>query len=165
MPKQPEQDTNAVRARSKKAGSAPDAATGFTAEERAAMKARARELKAEARANKTRDEGEQDVLSRIAEMPEPERAMAMRIHEIVTTTAPMLFPKTWYGMPAYARDGKVVCFFQSAQKFGARYATFGFTDSAKLDDGAMWPTSFALTNLTDAEAEKIAALVKKAVSA
>jgi len=136
---------------------------GFTAEERAAMKERAQELKAEARANKNRAEGERDVLAKIAEMPEPDRAMATRLHEIIRASAPALSPKTWYGMPAYAKDGKVVCYFQSAQKFGSRYATFGFSDDANLDKGAMWPTSFALKKLTAAEERKIAALVKKAV--
>jgi len=138
---------------------------GFTDEERAAMKERARELKAEARADKDRAEGESDVLAKIAEMPEPERAMAKRLHAIIKANAPALSPKTWYGMPAYAnKDGKVVCFFQSAQKFNARYATFGFNDTANLDEGAMWPTSFALKELTATEEARIAALVKKAVS-
>ena len=137
---------------------------GFTDEERAAMKERAKEMKAEARANKNRAEGESDVLAKIAEMPEPDRAMATRLHEIITASAPALSPKTWYGMPAYARDGKIVCFFQSAHKFNARYATFGFNDTANLDEGAMWPTSFALKELTAAEEERIGALVKKAVS-
>jgi uncharacterized protein YdhG (YjbR/CyaY superfamily) len=138
--------------------------TGFTKEEQAAMKARAKELKAEARANQKREEGEKDLLEKIAEMPEAERAMATRLHEIITTTAPDLWPKTWYGMPAYARDGKVVCFFQSADKFGSRYATLGFSDTAILDDGNMWPTAYALKELTAAEEKKIVALVKKAVS-
>ncbi len=137
---------------------------GFTDEERAAMKERAKELKAEARANKNKAEGESDVLARIAEMPEPERAMARRLHEIIKASTPVLSPKTWYGMPAYARDGKIVCFFQSAQKFKTRYATLGFMDTANLDEGAMWPTSFALTELTAAEEARISALVKKAVS-
>ena len=137
---------------------------GFTADEQAAMKERARELKAEARASKDRAEGESALLAKIAEMPEPERAMAQRLHEIITATAPALWPKTWYGMPAYAKDGKILCFFQSAQKFDARYATLGFNDVANLDDGAMWPTSFALREMTvDVEA-RIAALVEKAVS-
>jgi uncharacterized protein YdhG (YjbR/CyaY superfamily) len=136
---------------------------GFTDEERAAMKERAKELKEEARANKNKAEGESDVLARIAEMPEPERAMAMRLHEIIKASAPVLAPKTWYGMPAYAKDGKVVCFFQSAQKFSTRYATLGFSDTANLDEGTMWPTSFALTELTAAEEARISALVKKAV--
>lgn len=127
------------------------------------MKERALELKAEARANKDRAKGDQAVLAKIAEMPEPDRSMAMRIHEIIKASAPVLSPKTWYGMPAYARDGKIVCFFQSAQKFNTRYATFGFNDTANLDEGALWPTAFALKELTLAEEAKIAALVKKAV--
>jgi len=137
---------------------------GFTDEERAAMKERAIELKAEARANKNKAEGESDVLAKIAEMPEPDRAMAKRLHEIITASAPVLSPKTWYGMPAYAKDGKVLCFFQSAQKFNTRYATLGFSDTANLDEGAMWPTSFALKELTATEEERIGALVKQAVS-
>jgi uncharacterized protein YdhG (YjbR/CyaY superfamily) len=137
---------------------------GFTAEERAAMRERARELKAQARANKKKAEGESDLLAKIAEMPEPDRAMAKRLHEIVKASAPALSPKTWYGMPAYAKDGKVLCFFQSAQKFDSRYATLGFNDAANLDEGAMWPTSFALKELTAAEEAKIGALVKRAVS-
>ena len=136
---------------------------GFTDEERAAMKERAKELKAEARANKNQAEGESDVLARIAELPEPERAMATRLHEIIKASAPVLSPKTWYGMPAYARDGKIVCFFQSAQKFNTRYATLGFSDMANLDEGTMWPTSFALMELTAAEEVRISMLVKKAV--
>jgi uncharacterized protein YdhG (YjbR/CyaY superfamily) len=137
---------------------------GFTDEERTAMKERAQELKAEARANKNRAEGESDVLAKIAEMTGADRAMAKRLHAIIKASAPALSPKTWYGMPAYAKDGKVVCFFQSAEKFKSRYATFGFNDVANLDEGAMWPTSFALKELTAAEEAKIAALVKKAVS-
>ena len=137
---------------------------GFTAEERAAMKERARELKAEERATKDRAAGERDLLAKIAEMPEPDRAMAERLHAIITASAPALSPKTWYGMPAYARDGKVVCYFTPAQKFDSRYATFGFNDTANLDDGTMWPTSFALTELTAADEARIGALVKKAVS-
>ena len=138
---------------------------GFTAEERAAMKERAKELKAEARAKKDRAAGESDLLAKIAEMQEPDRSMAERLHGIITANAPDLFPKTWYGMPAYAnQDGKVVCFFQSAQKFNARYATLGFNDVANLDNGAMWPTAFALKVLSPAEETKIIALVKKAVS-
>ena len=137
---------------------------GFTDEERAAMRERAKELKAEARANKKKVEGESDLLAKIAEMPEPDRAMAERLHEIVKASAPALSPKTWYGMPAYAKDGKVVCFFQSAQKFNSRYATFSFSDKANLDEGAMWPTSFALKELGAAEEARISALVKKAVS-
>jgi len=137
---------------------------GFTDDERAAMKDRAQELKAEARANKTRAEGESDLLAKIAEMKEPDRSMARRLHAIITASAPALSPKTWYGMPAYTRDDKVVCFFQSAQKFNARYATLGFNDTANLDEGRMWPTAFALKGLTAAEEAKISALVKKAMS-
>ncbi|MBN1370357.1 MAG: DUF1801 domain-containing protein [Anaerolineaceae bacterium] len=133
---------------------------GFTAEERAAMKERAKELKAAA----NRAEGENALHEKIAEMPEPERTMARRLHAIITAAAPDLWPKTWYGMPAYAKDGKVVVFFQSAQKFNTRYATLGFSDTANLDEGTMWPTSFALKELTAAEEAKIVALVKKAVS-
>jgi uncharacterized protein YdhG (YjbR/CyaY superfamily) len=138
---------------------------GFSDEERAAMKERAKELKAEARANKDRAEGESDVLAKIAEMPEPDRAMATRIHEIIKASVPALSPKTWYGMPAYAnKDGKVVCYFTAASKFNSRYATFGFNDDANLDDGAMWPTSFALKELTATEEARISELVKKAMS-
>ena len=131
---------------------------GFTDDERAAMKERAQELKA------GKADGEGAVLAKIAQMQGPDRAMATRLHGIIKTAVPALSPKTWYGMPAYARDGKVVCFFQSAQKFKSRYATLGFSDEARLDEGAMWPTSFALKELTAAEDAKIAALVKKAVS-
>ena len=137
---------------------------GFSDEERAAMKARARELKAEARADKDKVDGESNVLAKIAEMSEPDRSMAKRLHAIIKASAPTLSPKTWYGMPAYAKDGKVVCFFQSAQKFNTRYATFGFNDVANLDEGAMWPASFALKELTTTEEARIGALVKKAVS-
>ena len=137
---------------------------GFSAEERAAMKERAKELRAEARAGKDRAAGERDVLAKIAEMAEPDRAMAERVHAIIEESAPVLSPKTWYGMPAYAKEGKVVCFFQSGQKYNSRYSTFGFQDAANLDDGAMWPTAFALTELTAADEARIAALVKKAVS-
>ena len=137
--------------------------TGFTDEERAAMKERAKELTAEGRGGKGKADGEAEVLAKIAEMQGPDRDMATRIHAIITASAPALSPKTWYGMPAYALDGKVVCFFQSAQKFNARYATLGFSDTANLDDGAMWPTSFALKELTAAEEAKISALVKKAL--
>jgi uncharacterized protein YdhG (YjbR/CyaY superfamily) len=139
---------------------------GFTDEERDAMKERAQELKAEARrgSRPKKTDGEGDLLAKIAEMPEPDRAMAKRFHAIVKASAPALSPKTWYGMPAYAKDGKVVCFFQSAAKFKSRYATFGFNDTANLDEGAMWPTSFALKELTAADEAKIGALVKKAVS-
>jgi len=137
---------------------------GFTAEERAAMRARAQELKAEARANKNRADGERDVLEAIAAMRPKDRAIARRIHKIVTAAAPDLAPKTWYGMPAYAREGKIVCFFQSGQKFKTRYATLGFNEAANLDKGAMWPVAFALKQLSDAEEAKIRTLVKKAVS-
>jgi uncharacterized protein YdhG (YjbR/CyaY superfamily) len=136
--------------------SAKKATQKFTDEERAAMKERTQELKAEA--------GESDVLAKIAEMPQPDRAMGERLHAIIKASAPALSPKTWYGMPAYAKDGKVVCFFQSAQKFNSRYATFSFSDEANLDEGAMWPTSFALKELTATEEAKISALVKRAVS-
>ena len=137
---------------------------GFTAQERVAMKERAKELKAEARANKDRAEGESDALEKIGAMPEPDRTMAQRLHAIVKASAPGLSPKTWYGMPAYARDGKVVCFFQSAEKFATRYATLGFSDEAHLDEGAMWPTAFALKELTPTEQTTIGALVKRAAS-
>jgi uncharacterized protein YdhG (YjbR/CyaY superfamily) len=136
---------------------------GFTDDERAAMKARAQELKAEARGKKSKADGEREVLAAIAAMKDPDRAMAKRLHAIIKTSAPDLAPKTWYGMPAYAKEGKVVCFFQSGQKYNSRYSTFGFQDAANLDDGAMWPTAFALTELTAADEARIAALVKKAV--
>jgi uncharacterized protein YdhG (YjbR/CyaY superfamily) len=139
-------------------------AKGFTDEERAAMKERAKELKAEERANKNKAEGESDVLAKIAEMPEPERAMAKRLHEIIKASAPVLSPKLWYGMPAYAKDGKVLCFFQPAKKFDTRYASLGFNDDANLDEGTMWPVAFALKKLTPADEKKVGALVKKAVS-
>lgn len=139
------------------------ASTGFTAEERAAMRERAKELKAEARANNNKADGESDVLAKIAELPVPDRAMAERLHALIKASAPALSPRTWYGMPAYARDGKVVCFFTPASKFKERYASFGFNATANLDEGNMWPTSFALKELTAAEEAKIAALVKKAV--
>jgi uncharacterized protein YdhG (YjbR/CyaY superfamily) len=138
---------------------------GFSAEERAAMKERAEELKAEARSGKrSSKDGESDVLAKIAEMPESDRQMATRLHEIVKATAPALAPKTWYGMPAYALDGKVVCFFQGAKKFGARYATLGFSDTASLDEGDMWPTSFALQEFTPVVEERIVALITQAVA-
>jgi uncharacterized protein YdhG (YjbR/CyaY superfamily) len=138
---------------------------GFSDDERAAMKERAKETKAEARANKNKAEGESDLLAKIAEMPEPERTMAERLHAIIKASAPDLTPKTWYGMPAYAnQDGKVVFFFQSAQKFNTRYATLGFNDSANLDDGDLWPVAYALKALNATEEAKIRALVKKAVS-
>ena len=139
------------------------ASRGFTDEERAAMRERARELKAAARRGGEAD-GERDVLAKIAEMPERDRAMAERLHAVVKASAPALSPRTWYGMPAYARGDEVVCFFQSAQKFRSRYATFGFSDEANLDEGGMWPTSFALKELTPAEEARIGALVKRAVS-
>jgi uncharacterized protein YdhG (YjbR/CyaY superfamily) len=136
--------------------------TGFTDEERAAMKERAKELKAAARGDKA--DGESDVLAKIGEMPEPDRAMGERLHAIIKASAPALSPRLWYGMPAYAKDGKVVCFFQSAQKFKTRYSSFGFNDAANLDDGAMWPVALALKELTAAEEARIGALVQKAVS-
>ena len=136
---------------------------GFSDEEKAAMRERAKELKAEARANKNRADGERALLAAIAAMKGSDRAMAKRLHAIVTAAAPDLWPKTWYGMPAYASDGKVVCFFQAAEKFNARYATFGFNDAANLDQGTMWPTTFALKELSAADEKKLGALVKKAV--
>ena len=141
------------------------AAKAFTEEERAAMRERAHEQKAASRRGPraAKADGETDVLAKIAEMPEPDRAMAERLHALIKASAPALSPRTWYGMPAYAKDGKVVCFFQSADKFKSRYATLGFSDTANLDKGAMWPTSFALKELTAAEEKKIAALVRKAV--
>ncbi len=151
--------------KSAKGASTDKPSEGFSDEERAAMKERAQELKAQTgrgpRADKT--DGESAVLAKIAEMPEPDRTMAERLHAIIKAGAPSLSPKTWYGMPAYAKDGKVVCFFQSAQKFKSRYATFGFSDEANLDEGAMWPTAFALKELTATEEARIAELVKKAV--
>ncbi len=140
------------------------ASQGFSDEERAAMKERAQELKAAARRGKNKADGESDVLAKIAEMPEPDRAMAERLHAIIKASAPDLTPRTWYGMPAYAMGDKVVCYFQSPQKFKTRYATLGFSDVANLDEGAMWPTAFALKKLTAAEERRIGALVKKAVS-
>ena len=139
------------------------ASKGFTDEERAAMKERAKELKAEARADKDKADGESAVLAKIAEMPEPDRAMAKRLHAVIKASAPALSPRTWYGMPAYAKDGNVVCFFQSAHTFKARYATFGFSDKANLE-GTVWPVAFALKELTAADEARIAALVKQAVS-
>ena len=133
-------------------------------EERAAMEERAQELKVAARENKDKADGERAVLAKIAEMQEPDRAMAERLNAIIKASAPALSPKTWYGMPAYAKDGRVVCFFQSAQKFNTRYATLGFSDTASLDEGALWPVAFALKELTATEEEEIIALVKKAVS-
>ena len=154
MTKQSTKSTNATSKKSE----------GFTDEERAAMKERAKELKAEARANKDREAGESAVREAIAAMKEADRAIATRLHAIIKASAPDLTPKTWYGMPAYAKDGKVVCHFQSAQKFNTRYATLGFSDQANLDEGDMWPTAFALKELTAAVEEQIGALVKKAVS-
>ena len=144
----------------------PKPAKGFTDDERAAMKERAREQKAAVRRGPRADEsdGESDVLAKIAEMTDSDRAMAERLHALIKASAPNLAPRTWYGQPAYAKDGKVVCFFQNAGKFKTRYATLGFSDAANLDDGAMWPTSFALTKLTAADEARIAMLVKKAVS-
>ena len=138
--------------------------TGFTNEEKAAVKARAQELKAEARASKDRDEGEKAVLAAIAAMQEPDHSMAERLHKIIKASAPTLTPKTWYGFPAYSKDGKIICFFQYAQKFNTRYAEHGFNDAANLDEGAMWPTRYALKELTAVEEARIRALVKKAVS-
>lgn len=135
---------------------------GFTDEERAAVKERARELKAHARADRDTQAGESAVLAKIAEMPEQDRVMGERLHALIRASAPSLSPKLWYGMPAYARDGKVICFFQSAQKFKTRYATLGFSDGARLDDGALWPTAFALTALTADDEARIVALVKRA---
>ena len=146
----------------KKSAAAGGKRAGFTAEERSAMKEHLQELRAEK--SRGKNDGESDVLAKIAALPHPDRAMAERLHAIIKANAPALAPRTWYGMPAYAKDGNVVCFFQSAQKFKTRYATLGFSDKAKLDDGAMWPTAFALKELTAAEEARIAALVKKAVS-
>src|SRR5215207_9736659 len=145
---------------------ADNTSEGWTDEERAAMKERAQELKAAGRRGprEGKTDGESDVLAKIAEMPEPDRAMGERLHAIIKAGAPALLPRLWYGMPAYAKDGKVVCFFQAADKFKSRYATFGFNDDANLDDGSMWPTSWALTKLTAADEKRIGALVKKAVS-
>ena len=153
-------EKEATRKTAKKTTKSTKAAGGFTAEERAAMKERAQELKAEAR----KADGESALLAKVAEMGKADRAMAKRFHAIVNASGPDLEPKTWYGMPAYAKEGKVMCFFQSADKFKTRYATFGFTEEANLDKGDMWAVSFALKKLTHAEETKIAALVKKAVS-
>jgi uncharacterized protein YdhG (YjbR/CyaY superfamily) len=155
------QDKNTTKKAAQKSGKSSQ---GFTEEEKAAMKERAKELKAEERANKNKEEGERAVMEKIAEMPEPDRSMAERLHAIITGSAPGLMPRTWYGMPAYSKDGKVVCFFQASAKFNTRYATLGFNDSANLDEGAMWPTAFALKELTAAGEGQIAKLVKKAVS-
>ena len=153
-----------VQKSAKKTTATGTTSKGITDDERAAMKALAQERKAEARADRNRADGERDVLAAIAAMKASDRAIAKRLHAIIEATAPDLWPKTWYGMPAYAKDGKVVCFFKSAGKFNSRYATFGFSDKANLDEGAMWTTSFALKELTAADEKKIAALVKKAVS-
>jgi uncharacterized protein YdhG (YjbR/CyaY superfamily) len=152
--------------KSAKSPAGGNAVTGFTDEERAAMKARVEELKAEARRGPRakQADGESDVLAKIAEMPEPDRAMAERLHAMIKANVPALSPKAWYGMPAYAKDGNVVCFFQSAHKFKARYGTFGFSDKANLDEGTMWPVAFALKELTADDEARIGALVKKAVS-
>lgn len=156
---------SAKRDARRSSGSASKTSDGFTAEEQAAMQERARELKKESRrgSRSRKADGESDVLAKIAEMPEPDRAMAERIHAIIKESAPELSPRTWYGIPAYARDGKVVCFFQGAAKFNSRYATLGFNDDANLDDGVMWPTAFALKELTADEEERIAAIVRKAM--
>src|SRR3954452_9019989 len=155
--------TKATKTSARRPAGAASTSRGFTEDEQAAMRARARELKAEERASKNRAEGESNVLAAIAAMKEPDRALAKRVHAIVEATAPDLWPKTWYGMPAYASDGQVVVFFKSAAKFNSRYATLGFEEAAKLDEGEMWPTSYALKKLTPADEKKIAALVKKAV--
>jgi uncharacterized protein YdhG (YjbR/CyaY superfamily) len=162
------QDTSAARKTTQKSARSTPATgktvKGFTDEERAAMKERIQEQKAEARRGPRPDkqDGESAVLAKIAEMQEPDRLMSRRLHDIIKASAPALMPKLWYGMPAYARDGKVVCFFQSAQKFNTRYATLGFSDAANLDEGALWPVAFALKELTAAEEARISALVKKA---
>jgi len=148
----------------KTTASAAKPSKGFTDDEKSAMKNRAQELKAEARASKDKEEGENAALAAIAAMQEPDRAMAKKLHSIIKASAPALMAKTWYGMPAYARDGKIICFFQTKQKFNTRYSTFGFNDAANLDDGAMWPVAFALNSLTATEESRIAALVKKAAS-
>jgi len=154
----------ATKNSAKRTATAEPKSKGFTTDEKAAMRERARELKAESRANASRADGERDLLAKIAEMPPADRAMAERLHKLITATAPQLAPKTWYGMPAYTKDGKIVCFFKAASKFESRYATFGFEENAKLDDGAMWATSWAITKLTPADEAKIGALVKKAAS-
>ena len=151
-------------AAAKKTTAKTQSATGFSAAERAAMKDRAEELKASGRGGKKKAEEAHACLAKIAEMPQPDRQRAERIHAVVTSTAPELSPKTWYGMPAYAREGKIVCFFKPAEKFGTRYATLGFEDPANLDDGTMWPTTYAVTDLTEADVKKIEKLVKRAVS-
>ena len=162
----PVDDKKATQNSAKRTTASGEKSQGFTDAERAAIRARAKEQKAEARRGRRADkaDGESDVLAAIAAMTEPDRAMAERLHAIIKASAPALSPKTWYGMPAYTKDGKVVCFFQSAQKFNTRYATFGFNHAANLDESAMWPVAFALKELTAAEEARIAALVKKAVS-
>ncbi len=161
----PKQLTKSAKIKGRgKSTAALNQSKGFTDEEKAAVRNRAQELKAEARANKNKTEGESAVLAAIAAMPEPDRTLAKRLHALVKASAPDLWPKTWYGMPAYAKDGQVVCFFQSASKFKTRYATLGFSDKANLDDAAMWPVAYALKGLTAAEETKITALVRKAVS-
>ncbi|MHB8587180.1 MAG: iron chaperone [Thermoplasmatota archaeon] len=155
--------TKSTKKPAKVGGRTGTATGGFTSEERAAMKARAQELKAEARGKQAKADGEKDVLAAIAAMPEPDRSLAQRVHAIVKSTAPDITPKTWYGFPAYAQDDSVVCFFKPASKFKERYASLGFNETAKLDEGNMWPTSYAITKLTPAEEAKIAALVKKAL--
>ena len=160
----PVDDKKATTKSATSATASGEQSRGFTDAERAAMRARAQEQKAEARADKNRADGESAVRAAIAAMPGPDRAMGERLHAIITASAPALAPKTWYGMPAYAREGKVVCFFKCAQKFNTRYATLGFNDTAHLDDGAMWPTAFARTELTAADEARIGALVQQAVS-
>jgi uncharacterized protein YdhG (YjbR/CyaY superfamily) len=161
VPMSPKKETQAS---DQSAAAVGEKAEGFSAEERAAMKERTKELKAEARRKKTGEDGERDLLAKIAEMPEADRTIAERIHALVKANAPDLSPKTWYGMPAYTKNGKVLCFFQPAAKFSARYATLGFDDTANLDEGNMWPTSYAVKKLTAAEEAKIVALIKRAVS-
>jgi uncharacterized protein YdhG (YjbR/CyaY superfamily) len=155
---------SAKKATQKSAKRTTGSGKGFSAEERAAMRERGRELKAEARADRDKAAGEHDVLAKIAEMKGSDRAIAGQLHVLIKASAPALSPKTWYGMPAYAKDGKVVCYFKSAAKFKERYATFGFNDAANLDEGSMWPTSFALTELTPPDEARISRLVKSAVS-
>ena len=162
--KAPDKLANAKSAQQSAKRTTDKASKGFADEERAAMRERAQELKTAARRGAGKADGESDVLAKIAEMPEPDRALGERLHAIIKASAPALSPRLWYGMPAYAKDGKVVCFFQSAQKFKTRYATFGFLHEANLDEGALWPTAFALKELTAAEEARIGALVKKAVS-
>lgn len=159
-----EREMNAAQKTAKRATANTTKSKGFTDDEKSAMRERAKELKAESRRGAERADGERDLLAKIAELPQPDRVMAERIHAVVTASAPALTPKTWYGMPAYANGGKIVCFFKAADKFKTRYATFGFEEDAHLDDGTMWPTSWALTKLTTADEALIGKLVKKAVS-